>query len=80
MRNRQVLYRRRPEGRLTEDCFAEDWCEEMEPFIAAGKAVFAAEYTDTGITTDDFCPAAANLNFSAILKRRDLDAWRLTCD
>ena len=22
MRNRQVLYRRRPEGRLTEDCFA----------------------------------------------------------
>jgi endo-alpha-1,4-polygalactosaminidase (GH114 family) len=64
---------------LTEDCFAEGWCEAFSPFIAAGKAVFAAEYTDMDITTDDFCAAAQQLGFSAILKRRDLDAWRETC-
>ena len=64
---------------LTEDCFDQGWCQEMLPFIAAGKAVFAAEYTDTGITLDDFCPQAGAMNISAILKKRDLDAWREAC-
>ena len=41
---------------LTEDCFDQGWCEELIPFIEAGKPVFAAEYTDTGITLDEFCP------------------------
>ncbi len=64
---------------LTEDCFAQGWCEAMSPFIAAGKAVFAAEYTDTGIAPDEFCPQAAALGFSAILKHRELGAYRETC-
>ncbi|RME99796.1 MAG: hypothetical protein D6768_14255 [Chloroflexi bacterium] len=64
---------------LTEDCFDQGWCEEMSPFIVAGKPVFAAEYTDTGITADDFCPQAEALGFSAILKHRDLDAWVEVC-
>jgi hypothetical protein len=64
---------------LTEDCFFEDWCGDVTPFIAAGKAVFAAEYTDTGITLDEFCPQAGILRFSAILKHRGLDAWRRAC-
>ncbi len=64
---------------LTEDCFADEWCDDVTPFIAAGKAVFAAEYTDTGITLDDFCPQAQALGFSAILKHRDLDSWRRAC-
>lgn len=67
---------------LTEDCFAQDWCDEMAPFVAAGKAVFAAEYTDE-LTLDQFldqvCPQAGVLRFSAILKDRDLDAWRRAC-
>jgi hypothetical protein len=64
---------------LTEDCFDQGWCDSMTPFITAGKPVFAAEYTDTGITLGDFCPQAKALKFSAILKNRDLDAWRQTC-
>jgi len=64
---------------LTEDCFDGGWCEQMLPFIKAGKAVFAAEYTDTGISLDQFCPRAAELRVSAILKRRTLDALRITC-
>jgi hypothetical protein len=67
---------------LTEDCFADDWCDEMAPFVAAGVAAFAAEYTDR-ITVAEFtaqvCPQAEALGFSAILKRRDLDAWRQGC-
>ncbi|MBN2548467.1 MAG: endo alpha-1,4 polygalactosaminidase [Anaerolineales bacterium] len=64
---------------LTEDCFADEWCEQMLPFISAGKAVFAAEYTDTGIQLEDFCPQALAWGFSAIYKHRDLDAWRQSC-
>lgn len=64
---------------LTEDCFAEEWCEAMQPYIMAGKPVFAAEYTDMGITLDDFCPQARESGFSAILKERDLGTWWMEC-
>ncbi len=64
---------------LTEDCFAEGWCRDLIPFVAAGKAVLAAEYTDTGVSLDMLCPQAKALGFSLILKHRDLDAYRVTC-
>jgi hypothetical protein len=64
---------------LTEDCFDQGWCDQVVPFVNAGKAVFAAEYTDTGMTLARFCPQANALNFNAILKHRDLDAWRQAC-
>ncbi|MEJ2209917.1 MAG: endo alpha-1,4 polygalactosaminidase [Anaerolineae bacterium] len=67
---------------LTEDCFAQGWCGEVAPFVEAGKAVFAAEYTDE-LTVKRFlkgvCPQAEAIGFSAILKDRDLDAWRQDC-
>ena len=67
---------------LTEDCFADEWCGDVQPFAAAGKAVFMAEYTDV-FTTSQFlsevCPQATTMKFSAILKHRDLDAWRRAC-
>jgi hypothetical protein len=64
---------------LTEDCFDQGWCNQLSPFVSAGKAVFAAEYTDTGLTIDQFCPQADALNFNAILKHRSLDTWRQAC-
>ena len=64
---------------LTEDCFEQDWCEAMLPFIEAGKPVFAAEYTDNGITMGDFCKQAREMGLSAILKNRELDAFREAC-
>jgi endo-alpha-1,4-polygalactosaminidase (GH114 family) len=67
---------------MTEDCFVDDFCQEMEPFIAAGKAVFAAEYTDQMSKKEfltEVCPEAEGRSFSAILKNRDLDVWRWDC-
>jgi hypothetical protein len=64
---------------LTEECFDQGWCSDMSPFITAGKPVFAAEYTETGIILDDFCPQAATLKFSAILKHLNLNAYREVC-
>jgi endo-alpha-1,4-polygalactosaminidase (GH114 family) len=64
---------------LTESCFAEGWCDQVVPFVDAGKPVFAVEYTDVGMTLDAFCPQAEAMNFNAILKHRELDAWLEAC-
>lgn len=64
---------------ITEDCFFYSWCEEMKPFIAAGKAVFAAEYTDLGGDFTEYCRRARELGYSAILKNRGLDSWIQGC-
>ena len=64
---------------LTEDCFAEGWCEEMTPFIEMGKPVLAVEYTDTGVSIEELCQQAGLLRFSVILKDRDLGGWQQNC-
>jgi endo-alpha-1,4-polygalactosaminidase (GH114 family) len=64
---------------ITEDAFYYDWAEEMKPLIAAGKPVFAAEYTDLGGDFESYCQRSKELKFSTILKNRDLDAWIQTC-
>lgn len=67
---------------LTEDCFQQGWCAQLQPFAAAHKAVFAVEYTD--VTTSatfhaSYCPQAASAGYAATFKNRNLDAWRDTC-
>jgi|SRR5215208_3468994 len=64
---------------ITEDAFFYNWAEKMTPFIAAGKPVFAAEYTDLPGDFSAFCRKSGDLDFSTILKRRGLDAWLQTC-
>ncbi len=59
---------------LTEDCFDQDWCADMQPYIDKGKAVLMSEYTDTGVNFASACTWAKAHQFSAILKGRDLDA------
>ena len=64
---------------LTEDCYDQGWCRSASPFLQAGKAVFAAEYTDTGVDFDGACAQLQQAGFSLILKDRDLSAWREEC-
>jgi endo-alpha-1,4-polygalactosaminidase (GH114 family) len=64
---------------LTEDCFDQGWCNQLRPFITAGKAVFAVEYTDTGINFSAFCDKAKQLGLSPLLKRRNLGPWSRQC-
>jgi hypothetical protein len=60
---------------IVEQCFQYDECATYEPFVAAGKAVFEAEYE---LRPSAYCDAAARLGFSAIGKSYDLFAtpWR----
>ncbi|MCS7247596.1 MAG: endo alpha-1,4 polygalactosaminidase [Anaerolineales bacterium] len=67
---------------ITEDCFARGWCEQARPFIESNKAVFAAEYTDQWTTAQfqsQVCPQAIAWSFSAILKERLLNSWKMDC-
>jgi hypothetical protein len=64
---------------ITEDAFYYNWAEDMLPFIASGKPVFAAEYTDLGGDFESYCHKSKELKFSIILKNRGLDAWLRTC-
>ncbi len=64
---------------ITEDCFDQGWCNQMIPFIQAGKPVFAAEYDDTGVDFNAACMQAMDLSFSVILKHRLLTKFRIAC-
>lgn len=64
---------------ITEDAFYYGWAKEMLPFIAAGKPVFAAEYTDMKVDLDAACTWGKENRFSFILKHRQLDAWVKYC-
>lgn len=64
---------------LTEDCFADGWCDDMKSYADDGKAMFMCEYTDTKVDFTAACAAASKSMFSAILKKRDLDDWIQFC-
>ncbi len=64
---------------IAEDCFVQGWCNQFVPFIQAGKPVFAAEYTDTGVDFAAACAWGREHGFSFIQKNRILTAFRRTC-
>ncbi|MCZ4096030.1 endo alpha-1,4 polygalactosaminidase [Streptomyces sp. So13.3] len=61
---------------VNEECAQNDECDELTPFITAGKAVFHTEYS---LATTEFCPTARRLRLSSMLKHLNLDAWRQPC-
>ncbi len=65
---------------VTEDCLAEEWCDSALPFIRLNKPVFAVEYTDRITSLSPYCSPAHELGIEPILKHRELDAYRSTCD
>ncbi len=61
---------------LNEQCFFYEECDLLQPFINAGKPVFVIEYE---LTPQDFCDQANALNFNAIHKNLELDAYLTAC-
>lgn len=66
---------------VNEECFEYNECDELKPFIAAGKAVLQVEYTAGALATKGatICPKANALNFDTLIKRLDLDPPRYAC-
>ena len=63
---------------LDEECWAYDECDLLDPFVAAGKAVFQVEYGAAGLA-DTVCPQANAKDFDTLIKNLDLDDWRVAC-
>lgn len=66
---------------VNEQCFEYDECDLLDPFIAAGKAVFGAEYTEGDLATlgATVCPRANAKDFDTLIKHLDLGAERFSC-
>lgn len=64
---------------LNEECYTYQECDlYSEPFIAAGKAVFHAEYVNASALSQ-VCGVTLPLKLSTLIKNLDLDAYRLPC-
>ena len=63
---------------LNEQCFQYDECDSLRPFIDAGKAVFEVEYGTQSLAAS-VCPRANALGFDTLIKRLELDAFRIAC-
>ncbi|UUN26472.1 endo alpha-1,4 polygalactosaminidase [Streptomyces sp. FIT100] len=61
---------------VNEQCAQYAECERLTPFVAAGKAVFHAEYD---LPADRFCPESRRLGLSSLLKKYELGVWRESC-
>ena len=61
---------------VVEQCFQYQECGRYVPFVAGGKAVFAAEYR---VRPPRFCRRSRRLGFSTIYKRLGLTAFRRGC-
>ena len=64
---------------ITEDAFYYQWIDKMLPFINAGKAVFAAEYTDLEVDFNAACAWGRDHQVRFIRKNRILTAFRIAC-
>jgi endo-alpha-1,4-polygalactosaminidase (GH114 family) len=64
---------------LVEESYEYGWGELMTPYIQHNKAVFAVEYSDAGVDLSAFCSWCGDLNFTGLMKNRDLDEWRQAC-
>lgn len=64
---------------LPEECAEYDECELLQPFLDAGKAVFAVDYTGS-VEGPQACAAHATLGFDGLIKDEPPSgAYRLQC-
>jgi hypothetical protein len=63
---------------VNEECFSFSECDLLKPFITARKSVFQTEYGDESLKTT-ICPKSIALDFDTLIKKLDLDAWRVSC-
>lgn len=61
---------------VNEQCAQYEECEELSPFVEAGKAVFHVEYE---LPAARFCAQSRRLGLSSLLKKYELGVWRERC-
>jgi endo-alpha-1,4-polygalactosaminidase (GH114 family) len=66
------------DGELDEECNKYSECDAFAPYVAAGKPVLNAEYTQDGETTSAFCAADESHGIMGALYSIDLDGSSYT--
>ena len=61
---------------VNEECFEQNACKDLLPFIKVNKPVFSIEYKGDPAK---FCPKANAMNFDTLKKKLELDAWVKAC-
>lgn len=61
---------------VNEQCAQYEECEELTPFVKAGKAVFHVEYE---LPVARFCAQSRRLKLSSLRKAYELGPWRQEC-
>jgi len=61
---------------INEECFYYQECSLLAPFMEAGKPVFVIEYE---LEPEEFCLQANQLGFNALVKKWELDLYRVDC-
>lgn len=64
---------------ITENCYSDGWCENVEAYSSMGKPIFAAEYDTPVKDHDEACRKAQTLGVSMIFKTYDLTSVTLVC-
>lgn len=64
---------------IVEECFLYQFCNELQPYLDAGKDVLAAEYPITGVSIKEVCAYAESSEIKFIFKAKEITAGYLTC-
>lgn len=64
---------------VTEGCLSDGWCDQMAPYVAAGKPVFAIEYAIPPEAQPAACATARAAGLSMVFKTRELSAKGRAC-
>lgn len=68
---------------VNEECLSYGECDALQPFVAAGRAVFHIEYVDDQVdgpaALATVCADPSRAAFRTVVKTWDLSAWRLDC-
>ncbi len=65
---------------IAESCYQDKWCDQLTPYIRAGKPVYDAEYDDRSIDFRSACRKMTGSGISMILKDRNLTEKYQSCD
>lgn len=64
---------------MVENCFAQKLCDELKPYLDAGKIVLNAEYIEEKIDFPKACKELSGRGISLILKNWDLTSYYKNC-
>lgn len=64
---------------VTEGCLSDGWCDQVQPYVAADKPVFAIEYAIPPADRPAACATAHDKGLSMVFKTRELRAGGEAC-